>query len=344
MLHPFPFPRLAAVLLVAGALTAQQNHVAFPQDTTTGAWGNLAPLGHNASGGGAEARYQMLIPAAYLPSTGGTILALEIAAHPGFFGASSTTYTSLRVTMSHLVSAATMPALSPTFAANLPAPQVVFAVTNHTISYPPGQWFPLTLQQPFVLNGQDHLVIEFQKVVTPPIVGDLYMVTSRDERTDLPAPQVRLGTSGSGAATATTATATAFPLRMRLVFAGDAPTTVVRSPSVGGVYFGIGTTVDIETYGAPLMPMWLAFDFATPLLGGRTSWTTPAVQGRGWVVPGPALAVTPLTFLPAAGPHQVPLAIPPAPAFVGLSIVLQSITYDPLLGLQWSAATDLTIR
>ncbi len=337
--------RILAVLLgAAAAVSGQQTVVAYPQDTTTGSYGNLVPLGHNASGGGVEARYQVLVPAAFLPSSGGAILAMEVVAHAGFVGTFTATYTSLQVTMSHLPSPSSFPTLSSTFAVNLPAPQVVLSLANQTISYPPGQWHSLPLQQPFVHNGQDHLVIEFQKVVAGPVSGALYMVTSRDERGDLPAPQVRFGTQGSGAATAAVATATAYPIRLRLVYAGDVPTTVLRSPQAGTVYFGNGTSFDIETHGAALAPMWLAVDFAAPTLGGRSSWVTPVVQGDCWLVAGPALVVAPLAFLPAAGPRPVLLSIPADPTFAGVSMVFQSVVIHPLHGFQWSSATDATIR
>jgi hypothetical protein len=149
---------------------------------------------------------------------------------------------------------------------------------------------------------------------------------------------------GSGAATGATATATAYPIRVRLALAGNVPTTVVRSPMSASVYFGIGTTVDIETFGAPLAPMWLGLDFASPTLNGRLPWITPAVFGQGWVAPGPALVVTPLSFLPATGPYLTSLPLPAIASFRGMTLVLQSVVVDPVLGLSWSSATDLTVN
>jgi hypothetical protein len=341
------------LLLVAAAATASlpaqagPSLVAYPQDTTTGVWGNTAPLGHS-NGAGVEARWQMLIPAAFLPSVAARLDAIEVVATP-WSTQNTATYTTLRITLSHLASPLPFPALSPSFAANLPQPLPVYTLANQAITYPLGSWHRFDLQQQFAYNGRDHLVLDFRKVIAAPATGDLFMVTSRDERLDIPVTRVALGTAGSGAANRASAAGTAQPLRVRLLFSAVAPTAVtptmvVASPMNGGVYFGVGTGIALDTRTASHVPVWQGFDLAGGGLGSRSvPLQLPIVLGNGWVVPGPLL-VFQHGIADSGGHMSAMLGVPADPALSGQVVVFQSVVFDPSAGLVWSNAVDATLR
>jgi hypothetical protein len=329
----------AITLPTAPTLTAQgTTYAAYPQDTTTGAWTNTVPLGQGDNGAGQEARAQMLIPRSFLPSTGGTIVGLEVVA-----GVSrSLTYQSLQLALDHFASPVPFPVLQTSFAANLTAPSTVLSITNQAINYPGLQWHRLTFQQPFAYNGRDHLLLDFIKYV-PPQAGGLGMRTSRDERIDTPWVLTAAGDFGSGAARAATGALVTRPLRTRVLFAGGTPTTVISSPMVGTTYYGIGTNIGLNTQATPGTWVWQALDLAPPGLGGRTTpLRLPGLVGDGWLLPGPMLFGFPIAVIPPSGVHSTILSVPNDPALRGVTTVFQSIVVGSA-GAAWSSATDCTI-
>lgn len=342
--NPMHRPVSSAVWLfaLAATLVAQgTTHVAYPQDSTTWTNTNLVPLGQDPATTGHEARAQMVIPRCFLPSTGGQIVGIEVIA-----GTPKTVnYSSLTLSLDHLVSATPFPILATTFAANLAAPIPVFRLTNQPITYPGGAWYRLTFQQPFQYNGQDHLVLDFVKYI-PSYTSGLGMASLNGERTDLPPLLTAAGYFGSGAATRSVGANASFPLRIRLVFAGTTPTTVISSPIVGGVYWGIGTNIVVATHGAPSANVVQAIDLAPPGLGGRpTPLSLPSLTGVGWLQLGPASLVFPFpaVVMPPTGVLLANLTIPYDPALRGLTVVFQSIVCSPT-SASWSSASDCTIK
>ncbi len=347
---PFPLRALALAGLASAwsvALPAQgQTYVACPQDTTTGAWGNYGPLGGvSPAPGGEECRMQMVIPAAFLPSVGAKIVAIDVIATTW-----STTFTAnyemLDISMDHLVSPSAFPALSSTFAANLTAPSVVLALRNQAVTYPSGAWYRLPLTQPFVYNGSGHLVVEFKKILQATLPGNLYMVTSRDERTDLPATVITIDIKGSGAWNRSVATGSARPFRMRFVFEGTSSlTNVLKSDMLGTTYWGLGTQMTMSVQGLPNVPVWQAIDFSSAGLTSRpTPFTSPVLLGKGWVYPGPLLVLVPAQFIPANGVLTNALTIPTDPALINKQLIFQAVLAEPGRGLTWSSATDVTLK
>ncbi len=333
----------ALTLTLTVTLSAQgTTFVAYPQDTTTGVRTNTFPLGQPNNQSGHEARVQALIPRCFLPPTGGTIVGIEVVAGRS----ASLSYESLQLSLDHLASAVPFPVLQPTFAANLTAPTTVLSITNRAISYPGLQWYRLTFQQPFAYNGSDHLLLDFVKLVPPNTTGGFAMVTSRDERVDTPWVVSARGDYGTGASGSATGALDTRPLRMRIVFAGTTPTTVISSPMVGTVYWGIGTNIGLDTHAAPGALVWQAFDLAAPPvpgLGGRTTpLILPGIAGVGWLLPGSGLVILPGMITPPSGVHSTTLPLPGLPALQGMTLVFQSIVVDSVTWA-WSSASDCTI-
>jgi hypothetical protein len=150
-----PSPRIAAQQPVA---------VAYPLDSITGGWANCGPLGQNNTGVCDESRAQMLIPQAYLPSTGGVITGIEVVVTSPYVP--SVTYEVLDINMG----LTTARSLSTTFANNLPSPIQVLSLRppNSTINYTPSGWTLLNFKTPFPYGGSGNLVIEFRKSVNQP--------------------------------------------------------------------------------------------------------------------------------------------------------------------------------
>ncbi len=346
---PFPLRALALAGLASAwsvALPAQgQTYVAYPPDTTTGAWGNYGPLG-GISTGGEECRMQTVIPAAFLPSVGGKIVAIDVIATT-WSSTFTAHYQMLDISMDHLVTNVAFPVLSANFAANLTAPSVVLALRHQAVTYPSGAWYRLPLTQPFVYNGSGHLVVEFQKILAATLPGDLYMVTSRDERpSDLPATVITIGNKGTGAWARTAATGSARPFRMRFVFeATSSPTNVLQSHMLGNVYWGLGTTMTMSVQGLPNVPVWQGIDFSSAGLTSRpTPFTSPGLLGKGWIYPGPLLVFLGPQFIPANGVLTSTLTIPTDPALINKQLIFQALLAEPVRGLTWSSTTDVTLK
>ena len=346
---PFPLRALALAGLASAwsvALPAQgQTYVAYPQDTTTGAWGNYGPLG-GISTGGEECRMQTVIPAAFLPSVGGKIVAIDVIATT-WSSTFTAHYQMLDISMDHLVTNIAFPVLSANFAANLTAPSVVLALRHQAVTYPSGAWYRLPLTQPFVYNGGEHLVVEFKKILQAALPGDLYMVTSRDERpSDLPGTVITIGNTGSGAWNRTDATGTARPFRMRFVFEGtSSPTSVLQSDMLGTTYWGLGTQMTMSVQGPPNVPFWQGIDFSSTGLASRPApFNSPILLGKGWIYPGPLLVTLPAQFIPESGVRTTPIPIPTDPALINKQLIFQAVLAEPGRGLTWSSATDVTLK
>lgn len=330
---------LFATALLLLPLTAQNSVSSYVQDTVTGFSGNIAPLGCGPTGLAVTARSQILIPAAYLGCPNAILTGLAAVGNNSSAGNSTITYASLRIT----VSRTNATSLSPTFANNLPLPQVVLNATNLTVNYVAGTWTPIQFSTSYLHDGTSNLVVEIQKVVSP--VGDATMRTiANSGRTDLPRMINVFGGVGSSAHLAATATVlNNSPMAMQLRWGGVSGTTVptVRLKSdTGGAasnQFAIGTNVLHTVQGAPgaLFVNMQALALLNP------SRPLPPVVGRQWV---DGITVN-LGLLPANGLATFTWALPANPSMVGLYSAFQALVSPaPFAQLYFSNVADCFVR
>ncbi len=348
MAHPLAFPAscLTVLVLAAGAAAQQFVPVTYPQERTAGSWSIPGPLGQDSANTYNEGRAQMLIPQAYLPSTGGLITGIDVVIGSGYANYSATvTYQILDINLG--VTAAH--SLSPTFATNLPTPTAVLSLRppNSTITYTPNAWTPLTFTVPYPYSGTGNLILEFRKSVMPGTVTTQMRVPSDPRRFDLPQQVHAMGAHGSGAINATTAPppgGNIMPLRMRLWFQGGRSMTVL-SPASGyyGFEFALGSTVTMTVHGAAGDLYWSLVDFQG--LGFvNPPWPLPGLQGLCYLNVSPWLLVAGQGVIPPAGNVGVsPFPLPNNPYFVGRKLVFQSVAGTPTTGWSWTPATDAIV-
>ncbi|MBK8978793.1 MAG: hypothetical protein IPM29_23075 [Planctomycetes bacterium] len=332
-----PLLAVAATLAAAVSCPAQ---VAYPEDSPTTSQGNLVPLGFSTSTNFDEGRYQILIPARFLPSTGGLINGLSVTQASG---PPQLTYTSLTITMS----ATQATTLSTTFANNLPVPLVVFGGSNVTIPFATSGWSPpIQFTQPFPYDGQSDLVIDISKVydrVTYPSTSALstHRVSGNPGRSDLPVARYQYGAFGSGAATAPTARTSAAPLKVRLDFA-PLPTLRLRSDRAGAnnYIFAISGSMDITIAG----PAGTQFGTLVALGFLPTPFPAAPLLGSVWIDLSTAVTVN-VGAIGPTGETATTLAIPNLPGIVGGRLTFQSVTVGAGTGvLALSNACDAIIN
>lgn len=334
----------AAFVLTSAALSPALSsqvpfHVSYPHDATTGTSGNNIAFGISSNSGLDEGRYQLLIPARYLPSTGAAFLGFEVVSHG--ITSHSLTFQSLQITLSHDARAS----LDPVTANNLPNPVVVLNGQNLTLSYTRRQWSPIRFTMPFIYDGVSDLVVDVQKVfdrnVSPIPVGGSSMQTTGDPgRPDLPRARWEFGALGSGASAASNTRFFGDPLFLRL-HAGSLPTTALRGDAGGtsGNFYALGQSFDVEVRASA------GTTFAT-FVGG--AFQSPPVSIP--VLGGSLHVLSPFTFkFGVIGAGNLDLSTIPIPnnaAFVGAQLVWQSAVLPPGMGVspQWTCATDLFVN
>lgn len=333
----------AAILFVAtlaASGASAQNFIAYPQDTMNGNASNNGPLGRNPTGSTDEVRAQIAIPAGFLPSAGGTVVAIEVSN-----GAStgSVPYASLVIRAANLPRTTPFPALDPTFALNLGAmPVTVFSQTAFSITYPHLQWTQIPFATPFQYQGGDHLVLDFEKVIAnTATTGVAHTIANDRVPYDLPIMMVSFGALGSGAhlSPVNTSTGTRQPPRVRVVFQ-NAPTTVVSSPT----YWTVGSSFTLTTQATIGSLALQTFELTNTGLSARSTllWI-PGLAGFGWVIPGPLLAtlfVGPST----TNATTTTITLPNNNALRGYDLVFQSAVIDPVAGITWTNAADARLR
>lgn len=332
-------PTSIVALLLAASLAAQAtNPIRYPQANTDGSTGQIIPFGFsNSSGNFDETRWQQLIPARYLPSSGGLIMGMEVLSQATL----TATYPSLQITFSHVPPGGT---LSTTFATNLPLPQVVYAKINHTIAWTARQWQTLPLDVPFLYDGTSDLVVEIQKtfdrVATPPPGLGHHQTDGDPSRAGLPIARNTFGTLGSGALLRTAATSSSVPMKIGFRFA-DLPTFTLRGPRGGtsSRVFAIGGNFDATLNGQPFGVFgsliafgWNAAPVSIPGIGGSVmvDLLTTTAYASGTLDPS-GVATTNWT-------------IPNDPTLVGTLVVFQGISTSSTLGLVMTNGTDLVIN
>jgi hypothetical protein len=319
-MHLFAFPHLPAITLALLASSASAQHIyplAYPQATTTESTGDTVPFGiFGGIPGFDESRYQILIPATHLPTTSAAIVGLEVNSQ---VWTGTLVYDAFEIDLSNTNATA----LSPTFAANLPAPTRVLALQRTGIAFTRRTWAPVLFQTPFVHNGTSALVIDFKKRIDRNLLASVPGVvtmetTGNPTRTDLPPAR---GSTGAGAFQATTASSvfSSF-LKVRLLVR-NVPTLELRSDvfatTGNGRVFRLGGSATVSLHsvsGSPyLVFIERVFQPATPL---------PPFRG--------SLLVPPLTILFSGTTASGDVAtfttgIPNLPALVGGRITFQGV-------------------
>ncbi len=330
-----------AAFVLAGALQAPnllaQNHVSYPQDTTTGGNGNNIAFGVSSGASLDEGRYQQLIPRTHLPSTGAVILGVEVVSRA--LQPHTLTHESLQITLSH--DARTQ--LDPSAATNLPAPVVVLAVQNFSNAYAAGQWSAIQFTTPFVYDGVSDLVIDVQKVFdrstsTVPVGGSSMSRAGHPGRPDLPDSRWAFGSYGSGAATSSTLNFFGDPLLLRLQV-GGLPTTVLRGDRVGntGNFFALANPFEVEVRAASgdLFGVFASTSFQAPM-------TFPLLSGTLQITLPQTLKVG---LMPATGVDVTTITLPNNNAFVGTHLTFQSGVVPSGAGSGlWTNATDMFVN
>jgi hypothetical protein len=343
-----PFVLIASVA-IAGGLTpttaAQQPvPVAYPLDSVTGTWNNCGPLGQNNTGMCDEARAQMLIPQAYLPSTGGVITGIEVVVTSPYVP--SVTYEVLDINMG----VTTAQFLSTTFATNLPAPILVFSLRppNSTINYTASGWTLLNLQTPFPYGGTGNLVIEFRKAVNQPPqsrVNTYMTVPSDPRRFHLPQQVTRSGAFGSGAINAPIGGAGGMPIRMRLWFQSGRSLTVQNAR--GGLHnfeFSLGSLASMTVHGQSGDLYGCFVDFQG--LGfANAPWGLPGLQGLCHLNVTPPWLITVGQGVIGSGNTGVStFQVPADPWFVGKKLALQAVVGTTGSGFSFTPAADAVVN
>jgi len=328
-------PGLVAFLL-AGALVAQ-NHVSYPQDSTTGGNGNNIAFGVSTGASLDEGRYQQLIPRTYLPSTGAAIIGVEVVSMALF--QHNLTLQSLQVTLSH----DNRTQLDPNAGTNLPSPVVVLAAQNTVLNYTPGQWAAIPFTTPFVYDGTSDLVIDVQKIFNrnvapaPPPGGSSMSRAAHPGRPDLPVSRWAFGSFGSGAANAPLLNFFGDPLILRLQV-GSAPTTVLRGDRVSnGNFFAIGNPFDVEIRAQPsqLFGVFVSTSFSAPT-------PFPPVGGLLYLAGPQTLKIA------TTGPSGIDttvVTLPSNPGLVGTHLTWQSAVVSTSgTSVLFTCATDLFVN
>ena len=329
-------PGLVAFLL-AGALVAQ-NHVSYPQDSTTGGNGNNIAFGVSVGSSLDEGRYQQLIPSTHLPTTPAVIVGVEVVSTA--LTTHNLTLESLQVTLSH----DNRTQLDPNAAVNLPAPVVVLAAQNTALTYTPGQWSPIPFTTPFVYDGTSDLVIDVQKVFNrsvapaPPPGGSSMSRAAHPGRPDLPRSRWAFGGYGSGAASAATLNFFGDPLLLRLQV-GAMPTTVLRGDRVNNNanFFAIGSPFDVEVRAQPnqLFGVFVSTSFQSPAV--------IAPLGGSLLLAGPVILKVAMTG--STGIDTTTAMIPNDAGLVGTQLTWQSavVSTSGTSGF-FTCATDLFVN
>jgi len=315
------FATFLALIILAGFAPGQQEfRTAYAIDQLHGYFGHWNPFGIlGVSGYSAdESRVQQVIPAAYLPPTGGTLVAIEASPHV----TGTVPYKSLVISAGH----STVSSLSLNFAANLPQSSIVYAIQNQSINWgSKASWYRINLQVFFRYDGKSNLMTDIQKIVdrpNNPSVGTVsHQYNNLPMRKDLPWPVWADGAYGSGAATANTATYryNAGPLLMRLIWV-NTRTLTVTSTRGQSAYFNLGGTVTLTTRAVAGEVYFMGIDFGLrnaglPIPGVQGSWWLPTLFNLIWV-----------GVVDAKGEGVFALPVPNVPQLVGTHVYFQAAT------------------
>lgn len=303
--------------LASGTL-AQTTYTAHPIDVIPPGAASSVPLG----GGNPdldEARTQLLIPAAFLPTTGGRLDKIEF--YPNY--SAVIPYDRFELWLDHV----TIPALSPVFAQNLTAPQLVFDRSRATIDWHAHTFQALHLDPPFFYDGHSNLLLEIRKKIDranhPVIPFTEHAVMDFPRRQDLPLPLWTTGPAGSGAVDAELAQTAHDTLLLFWLLWDAAPTTYTASTrNYGRDFFHLGSTMEVMAMGQPWDFYVQAIDFR--LLPAALH--VPGLSGGLWLAAPQLLAFGRLDWVGRGGTTFV---LPHDPNLVGLHTYFQTAMIGP---------------
>ncbi|MGE0144002.1 MAG: hypothetical protein AB7I19_09880 [Planctomycetota bacterium] len=312
---------LSALLPLAAlaTLSAQSTlPVHFPQSGTDGSNGNIIPFGFSTSSTNFdEGRWQILIPARYLPSSGGLAFGLDVLSQATL----SATYASLDLTLSTLPAGSS---LSTDFATNLPAPQLVFSHTNYTIAWQAQTWQTIPFDVPFIYDGTSDVVVQIQKtydrVANPPPGLGHHQTDGNPGRSDLPLNRYAFGNLGSGAVNATTATSATRSLKVGLRFATAGTLTIDGRRNSFANGFSLGNNFDVTLHGPAGTP------FGALVSVGYAAQPT-SIPGIGGLIYIDIVFATAYSsgVLGTSGTSTLNWTVPNSPALVGLNLAFQGV-------------------
>ncbi|MFO1050615.1 MAG: hypothetical protein U1F36_00205 [Planctomycetota bacterium] len=328
-----------SLLLSTAALTAQSNTLRFPQSYTGGSTGQIIPLGVLPSSANFdEGRWQQIVPANYLPSTGGLILGMEVLSQATL----STTYNRLAITMSMVPPGG---ALSTSFATNLPNPVPVYAHQIVTHNWVAQTWQLIPFDIPFVYDGVSDIVVDIQKAIdrtaTPPTSLGHHQTDGDPGRNDLPIARDAFGAFGSGASSAAVATSSSgVVLKVGFQFA-DLPTFTLNGPRGGasGRIFPIGGSFTATLNGYSGMPYGSLISFGWAASPG----TVPGIGGRLILDFGTLVAYDSGT-LSGSGQASVVWSIPNVASLVGAHVAFQGVSLTSTASLVLTNGIDCVIN
>jgi len=308
------------------SVAAAQSYTAHPIDNVASGTSQNIPIAGNSASWD-EARSHYFFPATYLPSAGGLLMGIELAAN----ATGTTPYERFEI----WADLTQNPGLSTTFANNLTAPVLVYSQTPGSISWTGNAWTPLVFQVPFPYDGQSNLVLEVRKqinrVSNPPTSTISHRVLTWPRRTDLPPPIWAYGAYGSGAVDAAVAQSTYNThILMRLQWLGSPTLSINSSRDITGntarSYFHIGATWTTKTQGLPNDFYAAAIDTVLNPIG----LPVPVISGGLWLS-SPILYAS--GFLDGSGEATHSFLIPNNPGFVGLKFFLQNATLGAMSSL-----------
>jgi hypothetical protein len=327
------------LVALLGALATAQNYTAHPIDNLNSSTSQNIPFAGGSTSWD-EARSQFLWTAPFLPTTGGTITAIEVVhvgTNPAF------PYERFELFLDHTTNAT----LSTTFANNLTSPTLVFSRNNTTVSYTTGVWQPYTLDVPFAYDGTRNLVLEVRKKVNRPLnptitptISQRVLVYPRRAESNLPPPIWAFGAYGSGmvdAATASTTYNTQVLVRFQW---GPTRTSTINSTrdttgNANRSYYHLGATATITTQGTPGESAYFMIDVGLSPVG----IATPPVNGEFWLQTLFNLYF--IGVIDVTGRSSVSLSIPNEMSLVGTRVYFQSLTAG--LEFNWTNVVDAVI-
>jgi len=331
-----PTALLALPLLASMAVAQPGHYTAYPIDDLHGFFGHWAFFGAlvimGAPPGSDEARCQELVLAHNLPANGALITGIEVSPH--FLG--QITYSTLEIRLGH----SPVQALTTSFAANNPSPQLVYASSNQTINWSSTtQWVPFPFQTPFLYSAGSNLVLEVKKIINRGMTTSgtvSHQMQNGPMRNDLPTPMWAEGPLGSGAANAPSGLLYGGPpMLVRFRYANE-PTLVIKSTPPGGTYFRLGATVTLTVQGNPGELFVNTIDVGL----APTPQLIPPINGFYYLQ-----AIFNLMFVGVVGgggTGPFSFTIPNAPPLVGTHAYFQSLTAGA--SITWTNAVDAIVQ
>jgi hypothetical protein len=319
---------LAAMLGLAAVVQAQTWYI--PDNAAAAGGCNVIPFGNvTPSTSWSNQKYQAMVTASDLGSLPGLITGIAFAP----CGTGDRDADSLQIVLDHIPASTTT--LSTTFAANLTASAVtVLNATNFTWRQTANTWTNVGLQNYFVYNGIDNVVIEITSIngrgnVSTPVISSAGMRTGSRQRV--------YATSWTGTPPATGSTDSA---AVKLEFSMLMARTSLHGR---GCPQSNGVRPNHVYTGTPQVGQGMSFDLQAALpnsvvllaTGGFTGFPFP-IDLTTYGFPGcfayHAITSTLVLLASASGTATLPVTVPNSPSLAGGQMNSQYFCLDPVTG------------